>query len=120
MGAELEAAKRYREHAEELRVIAESSKDNVTRKTLLGVAEDYERMARTREKIDRSDKGDNFRGELSGMRGKAKCVVARRPNGEYYISRVESRLPDGNYLLSVNGLILRVSHARGKWNDADD
>jgi hypothetical protein len=44
-------ANQYREHAEELRVIASSAKDTFNRSILLTMADDYERMARVRENI---------------------------------------------------------------------
>jgi hypothetical protein len=53
---EANTATRYRQRAEELRVIAESSRDGRTRKLLLGVAEDYDRMAETMERIAQSDR----------------------------------------------------------------
>ena len=51
------AANRYRERAEEVRVIAEKMTDLPSKKTLMGVARDYERMADQLENaaaIDRS------------------------------------------------------------------
>jgi hypothetical protein len=53
---EANTATRYRQRAEELRVIVESSRDGRTRKLLLGVAEDYDRMAETMERIAQSDR----------------------------------------------------------------
>ena len=53
MKEDRDSAKRYRHHAEELRVIAEGSKDLKTRKALLRVADDYDRMARSRDLIDK-------------------------------------------------------------------
>jgi hypothetical protein len=55
MGAELETARRYRLHAEELRVLAESMELNRSRDVVLAVAEDYERMAKSLEAIDNSE-----------------------------------------------------------------
>jgi hypothetical protein len=52
MKEDRDSAARYRHHAEELRAIAESYKNNVTREALLRVAEDYEQMALSRERID--------------------------------------------------------------------
>jgi hypothetical protein len=56
MSLELEAAVRYRTHAEELRVIAESDGHFQTQRVLLGIARDYERMAETFEQIERTNK----------------------------------------------------------------
>ena len=55
MGAELETARRYRLHAEELRVLAESMELDRSRDVVLEVAEDYERMAKSLEAIDNSE-----------------------------------------------------------------
>jgi hypothetical protein len=54
----MKSANQYREHAEELRVIAESSADRLNRKLLLSVAEDYERMARARDIIDQPERAN--------------------------------------------------------------
>jgi hypothetical protein len=56
MSEELDTAKRYRVHAEELRVIAEQDRDGETRRMLLRVADDYDHMARTLEAIDQTNK----------------------------------------------------------------
>jgi hypothetical protein len=56
MHAEADTAARYRQRAEELRVIADSARDAGTRKLLRGVAEDYERMAGVLERIAESDR----------------------------------------------------------------
>lgn len=53
MQEDQDAATRYRQHAEEIRVIAAGVMDKKNRKSLLEVAEDYERMARSRDRIDR-------------------------------------------------------------------
>jgi len=55
MSLEMEAATRYRTHAEELRVIAESDGHFHTQRTLLGIARDYDRMAETFEQIERTN-----------------------------------------------------------------
>jgi len=55
MGAELETARRYRLHAEELRVIAENMDADNSRDAVLAVARDYERMAKSLEAIDNSE-----------------------------------------------------------------
>ena len=47
MSYETDAAKRYKDHAEELRVIAHDSMHEKTRRTLLAIARDYEEMAVT-------------------------------------------------------------------------
>ena len=46
-----EEVRRYRHRAGELRTIAADMKDKPSRDILIHVAEDYERMARTREAI---------------------------------------------------------------------
>lgn len=56
MDDEANTATRYRHRAEELRLIAESARDAKTRKLLMGVADDYERMAETWERIAQSDR----------------------------------------------------------------
>ena len=55
MTYETDAAKRYRDHAEELRVIAKCDGYTKTRDMLLGVAIDYERMAATLDAIHHSN-----------------------------------------------------------------
>ena len=55
MGAELETARRYRLHAEELRVLAESMEPDRSRDVVLEVAKDYERMAKSLEEIDNTE-----------------------------------------------------------------
>jgi hypothetical protein len=45
MSYEAEAARRYRAHAQELRTIAKSEAVVETRRTLIFIARDYERMA---------------------------------------------------------------------------
>ena len=57
MEEDLDSAQRYRQRAEELRAIAEQPLlDEKTRKTLINIAEDYERMARSRERLAESEK----------------------------------------------------------------
>jgi predicted kinase len=53
---ELEAAQRYRMHAEELRTIAAESHDPKSRDVLLQIAQDYDRMALSLQSIDRTNK----------------------------------------------------------------
>ena len=57
-GDENEAG-RYRQRAEEVRKIASATKDKDSRATLTQVADDYERMAETREALAKSDKKRN-------------------------------------------------------------
>ena len=54
MSEELETARRYRHHADELRALA--GKDHATNHDLLQIAEDYDRMAATLEAIDRTNR----------------------------------------------------------------
>jgi hypothetical protein len=56
MDSEADTAARYRQRAEEVRVIAESARDAKTRKLLRGVAEDYDRMADGLERIAETDR----------------------------------------------------------------
>ena len=56
MGGELDSALRFRNYAEELRMIAADRTSAENRETLLKVAEDYDRIARSFESIDRSKK----------------------------------------------------------------
>ena len=56
MKEDLDSAARYRQRTEELKVIADATTDLESKKTLLDIAKDYERMARTRERIDESDR----------------------------------------------------------------
>jgi len=54
MSEELDTARRYRLHAEELRSIAEGMEPEIGREAVLEVAKDYERMAKSLEAIDNS------------------------------------------------------------------
>ena len=56
MSDELDTAARYRLHAEELRTIAADREALQNRKILLNLADDYERMAETMLKIDKTNK----------------------------------------------------------------
>lgn len=56
MKEDLDSAARYRLRAEKVRKIASETKDRRWRMILLGVAEDYDRMARSRERIDKIDR----------------------------------------------------------------
>ncbi|HXE04934.1 MAG TPA: hypothetical protein VN579_03030 [Bryobacteraceae bacterium] len=69
MGDDAEAATRYRQRAEEVRVIAESSKDPKTRKTLLGISADYERMAQSLDRIAETDRQIKTRQRKSSTPG---------------------------------------------------
>ena len=52
MSYEQGTARRYRLHAEELRVIAEQDEHRPNKETLIRVARDYERMADSMETIE--------------------------------------------------------------------
>ncbi len=59
---DLDSATKYRRRAEELRQIAGSVDDEASRKTILEIAADYEKLARSRELVDniiRRTNGDN-------------------------------------------------------------
>lgn len=56
MSVDLDIARRYRLHAEELRIIAADASSQGIRETLLHIAEDYERMASSLEAIDKTNK----------------------------------------------------------------
>lgn len=60
MTLEAEAATRYRTHAEELRVIAESDGHFQTQRMLLSIANDYDRMAETFEQIERTNQSTRY------------------------------------------------------------
>jgi len=53
---DLDSAQRYRQRAEELRSIAAETKERSSQQVLLDIAEDYERMARSRDRIDQMDR----------------------------------------------------------------
>ena len=55
MSEDRDAARRYRLHAQELRIIAEGMEAQSDRDTLLKVARDYENMAKTLEARDREN-----------------------------------------------------------------
>ena len=65
----LDAVGRYRERANELRVVAGNMSDNDSRKTMIEIAEDYERLARSlqllhnrhRDPIAQAGNGPNSR-----------------------------------------------------------
>lgn len=52
----LESAFRFRHHAEELRLIAENVVDPRSKETLLRLAEEYDRMAESREHIAKAER----------------------------------------------------------------
>jgi len=56
MTYELNTAARYRLHAEELRVIADTAVDTKHQRQLRDIAVDYERMAEQLEQIDWTNK----------------------------------------------------------------
>ena len=56
MSSELDTANRYRQRAEELRIIAQDDSSKETSSTLAKIADDYDRMADTLEAIDRTNK----------------------------------------------------------------
>jgi hypothetical protein len=56
MTEETRIANRYRRHAEELRVIAESDRNMPTHDTLMRIAADYEKMAETMSELDKSNR----------------------------------------------------------------
>ena len=60
MRGELETALRYRNYAEELRIIAADRTSAANRQLLLKVAEDYDRIATSFEAIDRSKKAQGL------------------------------------------------------------
>jgi hypothetical protein len=59
MSDESEAANRYRLHAEELRTIAYEKNMECCRVTLIKIAGDYDRMARSLDAIDRRNSALN-------------------------------------------------------------
>lgn len=61
MTEELETARRYRLHAEELRLIAEDVEDRSNRRILIEVAKDYEKMANSLEALHRVNSSKTFR-----------------------------------------------------------
>jgi hypothetical protein len=56
MSDELDTAKRYRQRAEELRVVAAEETSREQRFALERIARDYEAMAHTMEMIDRTNR----------------------------------------------------------------
>ncbi len=56
LSAELDTAKRYRLHGEELRAMATDKSTPEIRQSLLGLAVDYEKMASSMEAIDTTNR----------------------------------------------------------------
>ena len=56
MSYEAKSSKRYRDHAEELRAMANGDEHEKTREALLDIAADYERIAASLEAIDKSNR----------------------------------------------------------------
>jgi hypothetical protein len=56
MEEDLNSAVRFRQRAEELRAIAEATIDLTSKNALLGIAQDYDRMALSRERIVETDR----------------------------------------------------------------
>ena len=56
MNEDAAAARRYWRRAKEVRAIADGAKDQASRASLLGVARDYERLARLRIEIGKADR----------------------------------------------------------------
>ena len=56
MSVDLETATRYRQHAEELRLIAAEASSRTVRATLIRIAEDYDSMASSLERIDSTNR----------------------------------------------------------------
>ena len=61
MTQDRESAARYRQHARNLRSIANVTKDPKVKQALLEIADGYEELARTRERMDRSERSDGQR-----------------------------------------------------------
>jgi hypothetical protein len=55
MSEDLDTAKRYRQRAEELRIIATDDRTGENRAALERIARDYDRMAETMETLDRTN-----------------------------------------------------------------
>jgi hypothetical protein len=56
-----------------------------------------------------------FMGRLTGKNGSADCNVKVDVVGAAYIQDVNQSLPDGDYQLLVNALILDVQHVGDEW-----
>jgi hypothetical protein len=55
MSEETDAAAQYRQHAEDLRTISTEAFDPKTKKALLKIASDYERMAESMDAIEQTN-----------------------------------------------------------------
>lgn len=56
MDDDIATAKRYRKRAEEIRTIADGMLDSSSRRILLSIAQDYERMAVSLDRIEETDR----------------------------------------------------------------
>lgn len=65
MGGDVAKAKRYRQRAEDLRKIAEGMPDSNTQRIILGIALEYERLARL---LDVHDFGDAPTSALAALK----------------------------------------------------
>lgn len=77
MSTELDTAKRYRQPAEELRTIAADKLARENRPALLQLAVDYDRMAKTMETIDATNKTLRALG-TGTFSGKARLPLSQR------------------------------------------
>jgi len=64
MDGDTNTASRYRHRAEEVRAVAETTKDPEARKLLMHIAQDYEHIARSLEAIAASDRSRAARKRL--------------------------------------------------------
>ena len=60
-----------------------------------------------------------FGGYLSGNGLTARCNVSRDDQGAYCIRDVTRPLPDGDYELLVNGLVLKATLAKAAWEKVE-
>jgi hypothetical protein len=87
MKDDLDAVARYRERATELRVVAGNISDKDSRKTMLEIAQDYERLARLVEFLDRRDRdpsGDRIAHAGDGPHSPRRSRPAPDYNGPIY------------------------------------
>jgi hypothetical protein len=56
MDGDQEQAKQYRDHADELRLTAKSTRDKKTKDIFLQLADKYDQMARTLDEIAKTDR----------------------------------------------------------------
>ena len=78
MGEELDTARRYRAHARELHTIAANKEMHQCRESLMRIATDYERMARTLEAIDLTNQTLSSRPPLEDSGGHFRSAPVRR------------------------------------------